>query len=35
LYSQELVMQFANAQTLTYFQKGDASKPLVIFIPDG
>ncbi|TAL60977.1 MAG: hypothetical protein EPN84_08710 [Legionella sp.] len=33
LYPQESVMQFAGAQTLTYFQKGKKEKPLVIFIP--
>jgi pimeloyl-ACP methyl ester carboxylesterase len=26
-------MDFANAQTLTYFQKGDPNKPLILFIP--
>lgn len=33
LYPSERIMTFANAETLTYFQKGDATKPLVIFIP--
>ena len=33
LYPRESVMQFADAQTLTYFKKADPEKPLVIFIP--
>lgn len=33
LYPHEQVMQFADAQTLTYFKKGSEDKPLVIFIP--